>query len=116
MPTIKNPKAIQSKSRSHTARQIGDGLYEVTSGASGQTYTVCLLPHGGAGCTCDWSKYRPASNQGQSGCSHVVAVFDHIAAQSGRSASAWANETEAARQHRPAFAIGDGVVLTTRRK
>lgn len=116
MPTIKNPKAIQSKSRTHQVARRSDGVYDVTSGASGQTYTVCLLPHGGAACTCDWSKYRPASNQGQSGCSHVVAVFDHLAAEAGRSASAWGSPEQAARQHRPAFDIGDGVILTTRRK
>ncbi len=112
MTTIKHPKAIQSKSRTHTVGANGDGTYTVTSGHSGAQYTVS--PDGaGWVCSCDWSKYRPLSDQ-RCGCSHVVAVVNFIAAQSDRKAMAWATPEDAARQHRPSFSIGDGVIITLR--
>ncbi len=111
---ITNAKAVQRKSRNHNVSQISDTVYTVTSGASGNAYTVTLQPAGGATCTCEWSKYRPSGDK-RSGCSHVVSVFNHITEQAGRKAMAWASEDEAKRQHRPAVNIGDGVTLTFRK-
>lgn len=111
--TITNAKTVQAKSRTHTVEQIGAGQFLVTSGNTGSTYTVELLDQGAA-CTCDWAKYRPAGNK-ESGCSHVVAVYNHIAQTTGARVSAWTNEDEARRQHRPTLNIGDGVTLTWRK-
>ena len=112
----RNDKKIQSKSRAHVVAPTSATTYTVTSGESGKTYTVTTLPNGGAGCTCDWAKYRPAVNAGKCGCSHVVAVFDWVAKFEGaQSVSAWATEEEARKQHRATVALGDGLVLTVRK-
>lgn len=111
--TIKNAKFVQSKSRTHQVRQVAPSAYEVTSGASGTRYEVTLTPAGGATCTCTWGHYRPKSGGFRSGCSHAIAVFDYIAEQ--RRVSAWTNEEDAKRQHRPTLNIGDGVILTSRK-
>jgi hypothetical protein len=49
----------------------------------------------------------------RSACSHSQAVFEYR--ENGRRTSAWSNETDAARQHRPVKDIGDGVILTSRK-
>ena len=51
----------------------------------------------------------------RSACSHVQAVFDYLANLIGRKSYAWSTEEAAARQHRPATNIQDGVVLTSRK-
>ncbi len=112
--TIKNAKAVQSKSRTHTVKELGGDVYEVTSGETGKVYHVHAAGNGGS-CTCDWAKYRPASGGGKSGCSHVIAVVNHIAGSDDRRVMAWATLEDANRQHRPVMDIGDGVVLTTRK-
>lgn len=114
MATITNPKTIQAKSRSHQVIDHGASQFTVVSGYSGQAYTVTLQA-GGATCTCNWGQYRKASDGCRSGCSHVVAVYDHCERQAGRRASAWASEEAARRQHRPTWSIGDGVHLTSRK-
>lgn len=114
MSKITNPKAIQAKSKSHVVTPHGGDVFTVESGASRKTYTVNVYEHG-ATCTCDWAKYRPASDT-RSGCSHVVSVYNHIAETAGRKVSAWANAGDAKRQHRPSLNIGDGVTLTARLK
>lgn len=112
--TITDPKTIQRKSRKHQVRHIWANQYEVTSGASGSKYTVTLHTDGKGGtCSCKWGQYRPRSGQFKSGCSHVIAVVDYIEEQ--RTVSAWTDEEQARRQHRPVHHIGDGVVLTTRK-
>lgn len=111
---IRNPKTIQKKSRSHEVSLLSRNRYAVTSGASGNQYTVSLVNGSGALCNCKWGQYRPGI--GKSGCSHVVAVMDWIEAQKGRTVSAWVDPEQAKRQHRPAQTIGDGVVLTSRVK
>ncbi len=113
--TIKNAKAIQSKSKTHTVKHLSGCAFEVTSGASGSVYHVTLDGNGGGHCTCDWAKYRPASGGFRSGCSHVVAVYAFLAEQEERTVSAWADPQQADRQHRPTLDIGDGVTLTTRK-
>ena len=110
---IKNAKAINKKSKSHTVTPI-DGGYLVTSGTSGEQYRVTLVPAGGAVCNCEWGRYRKWSDP-RSACSHVQAVMAYEQAQGGRKVSAWGSETDAKRQHRPMLHIGDGVFLTARR-
>jgi hypothetical protein len=111
----RNAKKIQSKSRTHKVSRTSAIRFDVTSGETGNKYAVTLLGNGGARCNCDWAKYRPATNNGRCGCSHVVSVFDFVAKESGaNSVSAWTNSDEAKRQHRPVVNIGDGLVLTTR--
>lgn len=112
MATIKNAKQIQSKAKSHQVTPTGPNSYDVVSGNSGSVYHVHVY-QGGCTCTCEWAKYRPASDN-RSGCSHVVSVMGYIASENGRKASAWSDEEQAKRQHRPQFSIGDNVILTTR--
>lgn len=114
MSKITNPKAIQAKSKSHVVTPQGGDVFTVESGASRNTYTVNVYEHG-ATCTCDWAKYRPASDT-RSGCSHVVSVFNFIAEGAGRKVSAWSSVEDAKRQHRPTLDIGDGVTITARLK
>lgn len=109
---IKNVKSIQSKAKKNIVKQISASLYEVISSTSGNVYKVRIQGDQGS-CNCDWAKYRPSSDT-RCGCSHVVAAYEFIAEQQGRTVSAWNTEGDAKRQHRPMFSIGDGVVLTTR--
>lgn len=112
MTTITNAKSIQKKSKTHLVTQTGPASYTVTSGASGNEYHVRVFEHG-AVCDCKWAQYRPACDQ-RSGCSHVVACYNHLATQAGRKVSAWNSRKEAKKQHKPIAAIGDGVTLTAR--
>lgn len=112
MPTIKNSKVIQRKSRTHTVAPTGPDTYTVESGASGNVYNVTA--HGNHGtCSCTWASYRPRSDS-RSACSHVVSVMSFIAAENGRKVSAWTDKDQASRQHKPTFYIGDNVYLTSR--
>ena len=108
---IKNAKAINKKSKSHTVTPI-DGGYLVTSGTSGEQYRVIIV-QGGAVCNCEWGRYRKWSDP-RSACSHVQAVMAYEQARNGKRLSAWGNEMDAKRQHRPMLHIGDGVFLTAR--
>lgn len=112
---IVNPKTVQNKSRSHTVIDHGTETFTVVSGHSGEAYSVIIRHDGGAICSCPWGQYRRADQGKRSGCSHVLAVYDHLASEQGRRVSAWTNEEQAKRQHRPAFQIGDGVILTSRK-
>jgi hypothetical protein len=112
--TIKNPKQIQSKSRSHTVTPQGNDVFTVASGTSGKEYTVNFF-ESGATCTCEWGAHRPSGDK-RSGCSHVTAVLDFIAAESNRTVSVWASAEDAKRQHKPTLSIGDGVHITARLK
>ena len=115
MATITNKKFIQGKSKTHTVIPKGDGIvYKVTSGTSDETYTVALGEYG-ATCTCEWGKYRRWAMP-QSGCSHVIAAFKFSLAEKGRSISMWTSKEDADRQHRHQIEIGDGVIVTTRKK
>ena len=110
---IQNVKGIQAKAKKNSVRPITGNLYEVTSATSGNRYSVRVAGQQ-ATCTCNWAQYRPGHDR-RCGCSHAVAVFAFIAEQEqGRTVSAWGSVEDAQRQHRPLFAIGDGVVLTTR--
>lgn len=109
---IRNPKVVQSKSRSHEVIEVVDGIYDVVSGTSGNVYRVCIGEHGqGATCNCNWGQYRKRNDR-RSGCSHVIAVYKYRSAREGRRVSAWASETDAKRQHKVKETIGDGVILT----
>lgn len=113
MPRITNPKAVQSKSKTHEVTRITGNTYRVISGSSKNEYTVEI--DGSAGrCNCTWSQYRPANDQ-RCGCSHAIAVFQFIESQRQRTVSAWVDQDQAARQHRPTIFIGDNVYLTSRK-
>jgi len=109
----RNAKGIQNKSRTHEVIDLSGGRFEVTSGVSGEVYSVTIDGDAGAHCTCDWAKYRPAGVA--SGCSHVVSVHNHIAQQAGYKAMAWASPEDAQRQHRHVVEVGDGLTLTLRK-
>lgn len=114
MKHITNPKRIHTKSRLHVVTPLSETAFAVTSGTSGNTYTVTLrADRPGATCTCEWGLWRPWTDP-RSACSHVQAVMQHLAAQEGRTTSAWGDLDAAQRQRRPVVEIGDGVVLTSR--
>jgi hypothetical protein len=119
---IKNAKTVNKKSKTHDVVEVSPFTYQVTSGSSGQTYTVKVqdntqagaIDFTGAVCDCRWGQYRPNSDP-RSGCSHAQAVFAYIEKiETGKTTSAHASFDDAARQHRHMLAIGNGVILTTR--
>jgi len=116
MAKIKSDKVIQKKSRKHVVVPAGQDrfhrdLFRVTSGSSGETYTVAIFKGEAGTCTCPWGTHRPGLDQ-RSNCSHVLAVLNELAPVS---ASGWANPEDAARQHRHSFDGGDGLVITVRK-
>jgi len=111
---IANPKKIQQKSRSHEVVELLPfKKYMVISGHSGKTYMVTFYGRThktmAASCTCDWGKYHP-----RSACSHVQAAVDKMFP--GYTVSAWSKFEEAQRQHRKFKWLGDGVIVTLRKK
>lgn len=112
----RHTKSLKSKGKTHKVTDLGSGVYNVTSGSSGNVYRVCVGQHGqGSSCDCDWGKYR---KRGQAAaCSHTLSVYAHMAAQEAASVSAWANESDAKRQHKHIIRdlASDGVLLTERR-
>jgi len=110
--TIREVKKLQNKSRTHAVVAIGHNVYDVESGTSHNHYRVTFLPTGGATCTCDWGKYRPAYTGKRSACSHVQAA---LKVKTGKYVSFWTNPVDASRQHRPMYSIGDGVIATYRK-
>lgn len=112
----RNPKFLQDKSRAHYVKHLYGYIYTVESATSGNTYTVRLAPDlQSAWCTCDWAKYRPHNTGHVCGCSHTVAVYRYLAAEQAASIAIWQSETDARRQHRPFWPIGDGLFVTLRR-
>ena len=112
----RHTKTLSSKSKTQTVGEIASGLFEVVSGSSGNAYRVTFGDHGQAPkCTCDWGCFR---KRGQAAaCSHTLSVYAHMAAQEAASVSAWANESDAKRQHKHIIRdlASDGVLLTERR-
>jgi hypothetical protein len=112
----RRPKFLQSKSKSHSVSHVHGYTYQVESGTSGNTYTVRLSPDlQKAWCTCDWAKYRPHNTGHVCGCSHTVAVYRYLAAETDATISVWSSEDDARRQHRPWWPVGDGLFVTQRR-
>jgi hypothetical protein len=96
--TTRNAKEIQKKAHSHTVDAISGcpDRWTVTSGTSGKTYMVTYnYPFRTFTCNCDWGKHKGGH------CSHVEAVIEMLAfAHQDRTASMWADEDAAKRQHR----------------
>ena len=111
---ITNKKSIQSKSKVHEVEYLGNDVYRVTSGTSDEPYMVVINTRG-ATCNCKWGAYRGWFDP-RSGCSHSIAAYREQIAAEGRSISMWTSEEDADRQHRNQRAIGDGVIITTRKK
>ena len=111
---ITNKKSIQGKSKTHEVTAHGNGIFKVTSGNSSETYTVAMTERG-ATCTCSWAKYRGWIDP-RSGCSHVITAFRESFKPRERAVSMWTNQEDADRQHRSQIDIGDGVIVTTRKK
>ena len=111
---ITNKKFIQGKSKTHEVETLGNGIFKVTSGESDEIYTVAIIEYG-ATCTCPWGQYRKWA-QPQSGCSHVISAYRASFAPKERAVSMWTSKEDADRQHRHQIEIGDGVIVTTRKK
>ena len=114
MPHIVNHKTIQAKSRVHEVVELDPfRKYLVKSGVSGEEYLVMIYARSektvAASCGCKWGKYHP-----RSACSHVQAAVDAMFPE--YTTSAWERFEDAHRQHRKVKWIGDGVILTLRKK
>ena len=113
---MRHPETLTTKSKTHEVKRDNDFSWTVTSGKSGAEYSVWLSGDKHAFmCSCDWAKYRPSSNGGRCGCSHVLAVVAEIEADKSRKVRVYANLEQATRQHRALINIGDGLVLTSRK-
>jgi hypothetical protein len=117
----RHPKGMQVKSLLHTVEPGWPGgrvHYRVVSGESGKQYWVKVdRERHVAECSCDWGKFRKRDPElGKvCACSHVLAVWRHInRSEFSRNISAWASREDVERQHRNAFPVGDGIILTTR--
>jgi len=110
----RHPNTLKAKSKTHEVRRAGAG-FEVLSGHTGTVYQVQEIRQHVYTCTCDWSKYRPAANNGACGCSHVLAVVAFEQAERARSTQVYNDPERARRQHRQILDIGDGLTLTTRK-
>lgn len=114
---ISNPKAVNQKARKHKVTPLDHDTFRVKSGNSDQEYLVRLLPgEDGGTCNCNWGQHRKYNEGYKSGCSHVLAVYQQMEGQRNRSTSAWSSMTDAKRQKRMMSNIGDGVVLTLRKR
>lgn len=111
MPHITNHTAVSAKSKTHQVKSAGEHRYLVTSGASGEQYTVVLFPL--ATCTCNWAKYRPMGTP--SGCSHVQAVIRAMARGEGYSVTSRPITQDVSHLHRATRVFGDGVKFTYRK-
>lgn len=113
---MRDVKRMMEKAREHTVTELSYDVFHVLSGESGKAYRVELYADAeGATCTCDWGKYRKASDP-RSACSHVLAVYDYMAREADHKLSAWDSELDAMAQDADRMAyIGDGVWVTSRR-
>jgi hypothetical protein len=142
MAVTVNQAELMAKARRHlkygAVEHLYGGQWKVTSGDSGMFYAVReMVKDGkpGASCSCPWGGFREWGDI-RSACSHVRAVFIWIH-QNGhpldqehhrfvervlgtpyieRVLSAWGSMEDAKRQHRPILDIGDGAILTSRKK
>lgn len=115
MRNIKND--LSKKAATHTATYLGDGLFRVISGASGDKYLVRMLSYSldiskGARCSCPWGT-KPYHVIG-SGCSHVQAAMDEAGKLTRHGVKAHVSVESARKTHRKMVDIGDGVIVTMR--
>ena len=68
---------VKDKGASHSVVALGDGSYDVTSGASGKTYAVRVEADQTATCSCSWGHYHPCVEIWK-GCSHMQAIMDYV--------------------------------------
>lgn len=114
---ISNPKSVSQKAKLHDVTPQDNDVFRVKSGTSGEEYFVRLLPNEDGGtCNCDWGKCTKYQDGYKSGCSHVQAVYQQMEDQRNRTTSAWSTVEDAKRQHRQITNIGNGVILTLRKK
>lgn len=114
MPTIKNHKKVQKKSRTHEVKRFGAHKFRVISGESGKTYWLYWNGKKGT-CSCEWGNHRPLRDI-RSACGHALAVAQFVEQEKGRtSVSSWGSEEDAQRQHRPCWFAGDNSHLTSRK-
>jgi hypothetical protein len=111
----RQPKKMQRKSLGHDVVQLSPYSYLVTSGTSGNEYSVTVRADmGRAWCSCRWGQTRRHVDYHEAGCSHVAAVLRYIVAHEIARIAIWKSPEEAARQHRSFWAIGDGLWATFR--
>ena len=70
--------SVMAKSKKHKVTPFENGHFEIVSGGSGSLYLVRARDYGFT-CTCTWGKQKPPV-EGDSGCSHILTVFNYMAA------------------------------------
>ena len=116
--TMRHPATLRSKSKTHDVTRTGVYTWRVVSGETGNQYTVWKSgtdQDEKMMCDCSWAQYRPVTNGGACGCSHVLAVIAQIQAAADRSTQVYADPDAAQRQHRHILDIGDNLLITTRK-
>ncbi len=113
---IANAKEVSRKAKAHDVTPLDHDTFRVKSSSSGQEYLVRLQGNEGGTCDCKWGQTRRYMDNYQSGCSHVQAVYQQLEGQRNRTTSAWSTKEDAKRQKRQMADIGDGVILTLRKK
>ena len=115
---IVNTFSIQAKSKTHDVTPLGNDQYLVHSGHSDRHYVV-TLHETGAQCTCPWGTCGGTEVRTHSGCSHVMAVYEWLAAQAGLTVTARSTRFIPALPYAGDIAvvtIGDHVALSLRKR
>jgi hypothetical protein len=108
----RNAKQLQAKSRQHHITRLSDSHYMITSASSGHQYGVNPVK---MTCSCPWGQHRPRNDK-RSGCSHLLAVLDHIKwMEEERRLGVWGSEQEALDSKRALAGGFDSLVLTSRK-
>lgn len=115
---IKNAKELNKVAKKDMVESYGAG-FKVISARSGAAYYVALrkkdgVINGGV-CSCKWGAHRGYMDD-RSACHHVQAVFEYLAKQEGKTTAAHTSEESAKKARRPKQIMGDGVILTLRKK
>ena len=112
---MRNIQNLEANASKHSVVKVGDGLYDITSGGSGNTYHV-VLTLGLAGesvratCDCKWgTSHRHYDHSVM--CSHSIAAVKAEIAEQGASAEFFSGvgNARAAAGKQPVVKFGDGI-------
>lgn len=109
-----NIKDLQESSRSIRVRRVGENRFDVTSKTEPRRRYIVRVFHNGpdisATCTCEWAQH------GGRGCSHVLAVLQHLAQDQKKTLSFWLTKADALRQRRRVLRLEGAIYITSRGK
>lgn len=111
--TVAGDRALGKVAKSDNIKQLSERVWLVTSGRSGNSYTV-YRECNTLTCNCPWGQH------GGAGCHHTRAVWAMLAEAKGYRISFWNTETDARRQRRRFYTLAHGhdgkVLFCTLRK